>query len=124
MSHNSHKRARQPVDQLENRKMLPLWCCCLSGKKTRGGEKTGEVIKRFDLLLIHCFISGFITETSESKFEGQLWNVCLSKTGVYVSVGFLPNSPLADTRGSLIILSHTHLVATAFDLKTGVFGWI
>ena len=34
----------------------------------------------------------------------------------------LPDSPLADTGGCLVVLGHTHLVAATLDLQTGVFG--
>lgn len=37
---------------------------------------------------------------------------------------FLPNSPLSDTTGFLIIHSHAHLVAATLHLQTWVLGWI
>lgn len=59
---------------------------------------------------------------SECKFRGTALKLRpVSKKQACV---FLPDSPLADTRSSLVIVGHTHLVAAAFDLKTGVFGWI
>lgn len=63
-------------------------------------------------------------QIQQTAWKPQRKSVCVF-AGVYVCVCVcLPNSSLADTKSSLIILGHTHLVVTTFYLTAGIFGWI